>query len=184
MRTPTTTRDMVPESLREAFDAETAGSGGTITSGPGSAMVNSPEMRRRANALVNYLRDESTLDKRIQELAMVVTARANDCQYIWNAHAAGARRQGIPDAFVDALRDGQPLPDLAADEQAVVNLGQEFFRTRQVSQETFQAAFDQFGAQGLTELCTLFGYYALLSFNANTFMIDLPEERTEAVLPI
>ena len=159
-------------------------SGGTITSGPGSAMVNSPEMRRRANALVNYLRDESTLDKRIQELAMVVTARANDCQYIWNAHAAGARRQGIPDAFVDALRDGQPLPDLAADEQAVVNLGQEFFRTRQVSQETFQAAFDQFGAQGLTELCTLFGYYALLSFNANTFMIDLPEERTEAVLPI
>jgi 4-carboxymuconolactone decarboxylase len=175
---------MVPENLREAFDAETAGSGGTITSGPGSAMVNSPEMRRRANALVNYLRDESTLDKRIQELAMVVTARANDCQYIWNAHAAGARRQGIPDAFVDALRDGQPLPDLAADEQAVVNLGQEFFRTRQVSQETFQAAFDQFGAQGLTELCTLFGYYALLSFNANTFMIDLPEERTEAVLPI
>ena len=76
------------------------------------------------------------------------------------------------------------MPDLAADEQAVVNLGQEFFRTRQVSQETFQAAFDQFGAQGLTELCTLFGYYALLSFNANTFMIDLPEERTEAVLPI
>ena len=104
---------------------------------------------------------------------MIVTARANDCQYIWNAHAAGARRQGISDAFVDALRDGQPLPEMAADEQAVINLGQEFFSTRKVSQETFQAAIDQFGAQGLTELCTLFGYYALLSFNANTFLIDL-----------
>ena len=183
MRTPIVTRDMVPENLRDAFDTETAGSGGVVSSGPGSAMINSPEMRRRANSLVNYLRDESTLPKRIQELAMIVTARANDCPFIWNAHAAGARRQGISDAFVDALRDGQPLPQLAADEQAVVNLGQEFFRTRQVSQETFQAAFDQFGGQGLTELCTLFGYYALLAFNANTFMIDLPEERTEAVLP-
>ena len=183
MRTPIVTRDMVPENLRDAFDAETAGSGGVVSSGPGSAMINSPEMRRRANSLVNYLRDESTLPKRIQELAMIVTARANDCPFIWNAHAAGARRQGISDAFVDALRDGQPLPQLADDEQAVVNLGQEFFRTRQVSQETFQAAFDQFGGQGLTELCTLFGYYALLAFNANTFMIDLPEERTEAVLP-
>ena len=183
MRTPIVTRDMVPENLRDAFDAETAGSGGVVSSGPGSAMINSPEMRRRANSLVNYLRDESTLSKRIQELAMIVTARANDCPFIWNAHAAGARRQGISDAFVDALRDGQPLPQLAADEQAVVNLGQEFFRTRQVSQETFQAAFDQFGGQGLTELCTLFGYYALLAFNANTFMIDLPGERTEAVLP-
>ena len=39
-------------------------------------MINSPEMRRRANSLVNYLRDESTLPKRIQELAMIVTARA------------------------------------------------------------------------------------------------------------
>ena len=184
MRIPVTTRDMVPEELREAFDHETANTGGTVTGGPGSAMINSPEMRRRANSLVNYLRDESTLDKRIQELAMIVTARANDCQYIWNAHAAGARRQGIPDAFVDALRDGQPLPELAADEQAVVNLGQEFFSTRKVSDATFQAAHDQFGAQGLTELCTLFGYYALLAFNANTFLIDLPEERTETALPI
>ena len=184
MRTPTTTREMVQENLREAFDHETANTGGTITSGPGSAMINSPEMRRRANNLVNYLRDDSTLPKRIQELAMVVTARAHDCQFIWNAHAAGARRQGIPDAFVDALRDGQPLPELAADEQAVVNLGHEYFQTKKVSQETFQAAFDHFGAQGLTELCTLFGYYALLAFNANTFLIDLPEERTEAVLPI
>ena len=110
MRTPTTTRDMVPESLREAFDAETAGSGGTITSGPGSAMVNSPEMRRRANALVNYLRDESTLDKRIQELAMIVTARANDCQYIWNAHAAGARRQGIPTPLWTRCGTGSRCP--------------------------------------------------------------------------
>ena len=184
MRTPVATRDQIPESLRAAFDAETAGTGGTVSSGPGSAMINSPEMRRRANALVNYLRDESTLPKRIQELAMIVTARANDCQFIWNAHAARAREQGIGDAFVDALRDNQPLPTLPADEQAVVNLANEFFQTRKVSQETFQAVLDQFGAQGLTELCTLMGYYALLAFNANTFLIDLPEERSEAVLPI
>jgi hypothetical protein len=28
------------------------------------------------------------------------------------------------------------------------------------------------------------GYYALLAFNANTFMIDLPAERTEPELPV
>jgi len=38
-RTPTVTRDQVPEPLRAAFDAETAGSGGTIVSGPGSVMI-------------------------------------------------------------------------------------------------------------------------------------------------
>jgi alkylhydroperoxidase family enzyme len=92
-RTPTLTRDQVPEPLRAAFDAETASSGGVVATGPGSVMINSPEMRRRANHLVNYLRDESTLPKKIQELAMLVTARAMDCQFIWNAHAARGRRE-------------------------------------------------------------------------------------------
>ena len=184
MRTPIATRDQVPENLRDAFDHETAGSGGVVSSGPGSAMINSPEMRRRANSLVNYLRDESSLPKKLQELAMIITARANDCQYIWHAHAARARQQGISDAFVDALRDGQPLPTLPPDEQAVVNLGSEFFQTHKVSQATFQAAVDQFSALGVTELCTLMGYYALLAFNANTFEIDLPAEGAEPALPI
>jgi len=183
-RTPIVTRDLVPESLRAAFDAETASSGGVVASGPGSVMINSPEMRRRANQLVNYLRDESTLPKKIQELAMLVTARAMDCQFIWNAHAARGRREGLSDALVDALRDRRPLPSLPADEAAVVHYGTEFFTTHKVSQATFQAALDQFGAQGLTELTTLMGYYALLAFNANAFEIDLPAQRTEPVLPI
>jgi len=55
-RTPTVTRDQVPEPLRAAFDAETANSGGVAT-GPGAVMINSPEMRRRANHLVDYLRN-------------------------------------------------------------------------------------------------------------------------------
>src|SRR5436853_5650133 len=103
-RTPIVTRDRVPESLRAAFDAETASSGGVIATGPGSVMINSPEMRRRANHLSNYLRSESTLPKKIQELAMLTTARAIGCQLIWNAHAAHGRHEGLSDALVEALR--------------------------------------------------------------------------------
>jgi 4-carboxymuconolactone decarboxylase len=183
-RTALLTRDRVPEHLRAAFDAETANSGGVVATGPGSVMINSPEMRRRANHLVTYLRDESTLPKKIQELAMLITARAMDCQFIWNAHAARGRREGLSDALVNALRDRQPLPPLPADEATVVHYGTEWFRTHQVRQETFQAALAQFGAQGLTELTTLMGYYALLAFNANAFAIDLPAERTEPLLPV
>jgi len=182
-RTPTVTRDQVPEQFRSAFDAETADSGGVVASGPGSVMINSPEMRRRGNHLVNYLRDDSSLPKKIQELAMIITARSMDCQFIWHAHAARARQQGIRDEFVDALRDNQPLPALPADEQTVVNYALELFKTHQVSPATFQAALEQFGALGLTELTTLMGYYSLLAFNANAFEIDVPDS-AEAKLPI
>ena len=151
-RTPTVTRDHIPEQLRAAFDAETAGSGGTIAGGPGSVMIHSPEMRRRANALVTYLRDASSLPKKTQELVMILTARAMDCAYIWHAHAARARQQGISDAFVDALRDHKPLPALPAAEQTVVNYVQELFTTHKASPATFHAALTHMRVKALAAL--------------------------------
>jgi 4-carboxymuconolactone decarboxylase len=176
-------RDQVAEQHRGAFDEVAAAPGG-VGSGPTSILKNSPEMARRAMHLSDYLRKESSLPRKIQELAMLTAARAMDCLYIWNAHAASGRREGLSDALVDALRDQQPLPALAADEAAVINLGLEFFKTHKISQPTFQAALDRFGRAGFVELTTLMGYYAMLSFAANAVELDLPSQRTEAVLPI
>ena len=183
-RIPVATRESVPEAHRGTFDEIVSARGGPVDSGPVSVLINSPEMAKRASHLSAYLRQESALPSKIQELAMLVTARERDCQYIWNAHAASGRAAGLSDALVDALRDNQELPEIPADESAVVGLGREFSRTNQVSDATFQAASQQFGTQGLIELVTLMGYYALLAFNANTFAIDLPAERTEPALPV
>ena len=176
-------RDQVAEQHQGAFDEVSAAPGG-IGSGPTSILKNSPELAKRAMHLASYLRYESSLPKKVQELAMLTAARAMDCQYIWNAHAASGRREGLSEALVDALRDKQPLPALAADEAAVLNLGMEFFQTHRVSQARFQAALDQFGRQGFAELTALMGYYAMLSFNANAVELDLPSEMSEPVLPI
>jgi 4-carboxymuconolactone decarboxylase len=174
-RTPTVTRDQVPEKYREAFDHEVAISQNAMENGPGSVMINSPEMRKRANHLVFYFRQESELPQKIQEMAMILTARKMDCQYIWFAHAARAREEGISNEFVDALRDKKPLPKLPADEQMVVDYATELFNNNRVSQGTFQAAIDHFGAQLLTELTTMMGYYSMLALNVNAFEVDRPE---------
>jgi 4-carboxymuconolactone decarboxylase len=183
-RLPIVVADMVPEEFREAFEELTADTGGTIEGGPASITINSPEMARRRGRLTNYLRFETTFSKRVQELAILVTARAMDCQYVWNAHAPAARREGVNDALVDALRDNQPLPPLAADEAAIINYGTEFYKNHKVTPETFQAALDQFGPQHLVEITALMGSYAQTAFFLNAFEVELPEQRTEAVLPV
>jgi 4-carboxymuconolactone decarboxylase len=147
-------------------------------------LINSPEMSKRASHLSEYLRRESTLSPKVQELAMLITAREMDCQYIWNAHAAAGRKAGLSDALVNAIRDKRRMPPMPADEGTVVKYGREIFRGHKVSDATFQAALQQFGRQGLTELTTLMGYYGLLACNANAFAIDLPANRTETVLPV
>ena len=183
-RLPMVARDMVPEQFRDAFDQLTADSGGMITTGPGSITINSPEMALRRAPLTAYLRFESTFSKRIQELAIITTARAMDCQYVWNAQAAAARRAGVGDALVDAIRDKAQLPAMSAEEAALVTYGMELTATNQVSEETFSAARDQLGVKGLVEFTTNMGYYRMISLNANACTIELPDDMTEPLLPI
>ncbi len=183
-RLPIVNRDQVPEKYRDAFDELTADSGGTLTSGPYSVLINSPETARRRGHLSNYLRYESDIPNHFIELAILTAARAMDCPYIWNAHAPAGRRAGLSDALVDAIRDHKPLPPLSDPEAAIINFGTEFFKTHRVKQATFQAALDQFSAQQLVELTTLMGHYAQTAFILNAFEVDLPEPLNETILPV
>ena len=183
-RLPIATRESVPEDQRNTFDDMVQQLGSVPRHGPGSVLIHVPQAHRWATRLNEYLRMESSLPDKVLELAMLVTARENDCQHIWNAHACAARQAGIPSGLVDALRDRRELPALAADEAAVVNLGREFFRTHKVSRGAFQAAQEQFGDRGVVELALTMGNYTLLAVAINTFDTDLPPDRTEPLLPI
>lgn len=183
-RLPIATRDSVPQNQRAAFDEIAGASGSAPRYGPGSVLAHVPELSRRNTAINNYLRNESTLPKKIQELTMLVTAREMDCQHIWNAHAGSARQAGVPDDLVDGLREYDDLDGLAPDEEAVVNYARAILRTHYASRGAYQAALEQFGVQGLIELTMLVGNYASLAMLVNAFDTDLLPERTEPLLPI
>ena len=183
-RLPIATRDSVPEGQRAAFDEIVGASGSAPRYGPGSVLAHVPELSRRNTAINQYLRNESTLPRKIQELTMLVTAREMDCHHIWNAHAASAREAGVPDDVVDALREYEDLDDLAPDEEAVINYARSILRSHFASRGTYQAALEQFGARGLIELTMLIGNYASLALAVNAFDTDLLPDRTEPLLPV
>ena len=124
-RIPVASRESVPEAHRgTSTNSPPPGPDPSPAAGvgadqqPGDGEAGRPPVRVPAAGINPALQD--------QELAMLVTARERDCQYIWNAHAASGRRAGLSDGLVDALRDKQDLPDIPEDESAVVNLGREF----------------------------------------------------------
>ena len=177
------TRETVPQNQVDEFDQLVEDLGGVPPFGPGSVMIHVPKAHQLATALNNYLRRESSLPDKALELAMLLAARENDCQHIWNAHAASARAAGVSDGVVDALRDRQELPEMDDVERAVINYAREFFEHRKVGRGAFQDAMEQFGKQGLIELTLVIGNYSLLAFIINAFDPDLPPNRTEPLLP-
>lgn len=182
-RMPAVTRESIKEDLRSIFDEINAGPGG-IGTGPMSVLKHSPEMAKRAIPLFEYVRNESTVPRQIRELAMLTTARAKDCPYIWNRHVALARESGVSSDLIDALRDQKPLPPMSELEEAVIAMGMDFFGTNRVSQQAFDVVLSHLGAQGLAELTTLMGFYAMLAFNANAVDLGVPANTAEPPLPV
>jgi len=66
----------------------------------------------------------------------------------------------------------------------VVRFGQEYFRTHRVSRGTYQAVLEQLGTQGAVELGLIMGNYNLLALLVNSFDVDLPPDRKEALMPV
>ena len=184
-RIPAVTREAIPAEQRDVFDAFVEGRGtGVPTSGPFSLVLHIPEMAKRLEDLRTYLRQEPSLPQRLQELAMLTTARELDCLFIWNAHAAAARGAGLRDDIVDNLRDKKELTGLSPEETTVLNLGREYFRTRRISKATFDTALSRLGIRGLMTLINLMGCYAVLAINMNILEMELPDGATEKTLPV
>ncbi len=183
-RIPIVTREQVPEEHRAAYDEVAGIRGRPPVVGPSSVMIHSPEMAVRVGRLSEYLVGETDLSEKVKRLGAMIAARSIDCQYVWNAHAAAGRRAGLDEGLVDALRDKKPLPVMDPDVASAVEYGLELTSTNKVSQKTFDAAAGQLGVRGLTEFTTLIGYFRMIGLNANACTIDLPDERTEQLLPI
>ncbi len=97
-----------------------------------------------------------------------------DCPYVWNAHLPMARRAGVTDEVIEAIRDDAPLPATGPGESAVVQYARELFKTHVVGDKTFQTALDQFGPLHLVEITAVMVLYAQNAFFVNAFAVELP----------
>jgi 4-carboxymuconolactone decarboxylase len=181
-RIPFVTRDQVAEQEKPAYDAFMLSRANRPNIGPYSLLLHMPEMAQRLEALRTYLRAESSLSQKLQELVMISVAREMGCAFIWYAHAAAARQAGVRDDVVDSIREKRPLANLDPDEQAVVDFTRELLQHRKVSRPTFDAATARFGLRGTMTLTNLVACYAVLAYNMNTYDLQAPAHATEKSL--
>jgi len=182
-RIPLVTREQIADEEQPAYDAFMAARAGRPNVGPYSLLAHMPAMAQKLEALRLYLRDESSLSQKLQELVMISVAREMGCAFIWYAHAAPAKQAGVRADVVDAIRERRPPPSLDPDEQTVVDFTRELLRDRKVSRATFDGATKRFGQRGTMTLTNLIACYAVLAYNMNTYELEAPAHPTEKALP-
>jgi 4-carboxymuconolactone decarboxylase len=135
--------------------------------GPFLPLLRSPELLDRVGKVGEYLRFAGVLDARVRELVTCAVARHVSNQFEWTMHAPLARKAGVAQATIEALRVGARPRQLPADEEAALDFTRELLATHGVSDPAYQAALAAFGEQGVVELASLVGYFAMVSWVMN-----------------
>ena len=172
-------RDALPIDQRRFYDAVRAIRRRPV-SGPFIVLMNSsPDLAARFAHLGHYFHsrgqaDESVLSMRVRGFASLIGSRALNAPYEWAAWVNWALEAGVTQATVDAIREGRPPHDLTAEEALITDFCMQLISGKhRVSDNTFKAALDHFGAQGLVELVVTLGYFAMIALPLNAFEIGM-----------
>jgi 4-carboxymuconolactone decarboxylase len=153
-------------------------------SGPFNVLLRSPEMGDLAQQFGASMRYHSSMPPKLNELAIIITARHWTSQFEWYAHRRAAQTAGLSQAIIDAVAAGTRPSGMPPDEQAVYDFCTELLTTKQVSDRTFQAAKDRFGERGIVDLIGVTGYYQLVSMLLNVDRYPLPDGAQPELKPL
>lgn len=170
--------DLVPEQMtdeqREVAANIAAGPRGEVR-GPFKVLLHSPKLAECVQRTGAYVRFDSVVPWKLRELAILITAHHWSSQYEWYAHEKEARRAGLDEGIIEAVRHGR-RPDFTEDaEQEIWTFCTELYATRRVSEPTYRRIVARHGQQGAIDLCGLLGHYNLIALTLNTFEVPVPE---------
>ena len=143
--------------------------------GPFVPALRSPELTRRLQKVGEYLRYEPQLPPKLREMAILLVAREWTQDFEWDFHAPLAAAEGLPQDVIVAIADGRRPARMGDDEALIYDLFVELHRSRTVSDDTYARALGLLGEQGIVDLVSLVGYYALLAMLMNVARTPLPE---------
>jgi 4-carboxymuconolactone decarboxylase len=141
---------------------------------PTALWLTSPELARRAERLGEFARFQTSLPKRLSELAILVTARHWTSHYEWHAHKKEALAAGLDPMIVDAIQRRETPSFAAQDERAVYRFARALHESHKLDDALYGAVAEAIGARGLVELVGILGYYTLVSMTLNVFEVPLP----------
>ena len=164
-----TSKHQVPAKDHAIFDSIVASRG--AVQGPFTVFLNSPDIAGRVAHLGAYVRFEGSLDMRVRVLAAMTVAREYEAMYVWGAQTGGARRLGVPEPTITAIRENHSRGVPPEDAQ-VIDFTRMLLRKHRIDNATADAMRKRFGDDEFVQLTGAIGYYTLLSMTVNAAELE------------
>ena len=149
-----------------------------LRGGPFNAWLRSPELGFRLQNVGEYVRFKTSIPQRLNELAILITAREWTSQYEWYAHHSLAMKAGLNPEVAADLAAGKRPSNMKDDEAAVYDFCIQLHRNKKVDDAAFARAKALFGEQGVVDLIGVSGYYTAVSMTLNVAQVPVPDGST------
>ena len=164
-----TSKERVPEKDRAIVDSIVASRG--ALQGPFTMFLHCPELAGRLAHLGAFVRFEGSLDMRVRVLAAMTAAREFEAVYVWGAQTGGARRLGVPETTITAIRENHSR-GIPPEDAQIVEFTRQLLRKHRVDDATANAMRTRFGDDGFIQLTGAIGYYSMLAMTVNACELE------------
>ena len=147
--------------------------------GPYNVMLRSPVFADRMKRLLDYLRFESSLPKRLSEFAILIQGRLWTSQVEWYAHYPLALKAGLRQSVADDLKANIRPREMSVDEALVYDVCMTMSKEHAISDDLFYRAKTGLGEQQLVDLIAISGTYVTVAM-----LLSLGEESSPADKPL
>ena len=164
--------ESIAGSSRRSFMAMTDDDGGLV--GPFNAYLYSPVIGELLQRLGAAIRASPHLTRRMQELAILVTAVDADSAFEVMAHEQLALSAGLEPEQVQTLLAGHEPQIEDREEQMVWRTAVTLVEKGDLSDQEYDEAVSALGPEKVVDLTTLVGYYRLVALQLRLFRVPSP----------
>lgn len=142
--------------------------------GPFSVLLHSPRLAEQLLPLVTFVRDGNIVEPRLRFVGILTAVRESRAEYVWAAQVEQARKNGIREELIDAIREDRAPTALSPDEGEVMTYVRDLLRTKRIPAPVFQTLERKYSPQWLVELTAIVNFFAFVSGICNAFEVPPP----------
>jgi 4-carboxymuconolactone decarboxylase len=167
-----TSKEQLPAKDQSIAESVVASRGGIH--GPFTMLLHAPQLAKHLVNVGGYVRFEGSLDMRVRVLAAMTVAREFDAVYVWGAQTGSARRQGVPETTIAAIRE-KHSKGVPPEDAQIIDFTRALLQKHRVDRALFDAVRTRFGDEQLIELTGTIGYYSMLAMTVNACELEAGE---------
>lgn len=164
-----TGKNQVPAEHHAVVDSVVKSRGGVH--GPFTMLLHCPPLAGHMVNIGGYIRFEGKLDMRVRVLAAMTVGREFDAVYIWGAQTGSARKQGVAESTITAIREKHSR-GIPTEDAQIVDFTRDLIHKHRVDAASMKALQQRFGDEQLVELTGTIGYYTMLAMTANACELE------------